>query len=375
MIQSTPYAAGMDISDRDMKVCVFGPGGSLHEEIRVSVERSLLERYLKRLVVLDPVVALETGTHSNWIHDLLLELGFTKVIVADARMLKMISASNKKTDELDARILARFAQSCPELLHPVKPRGEQARQDRRLLSARQVSVESRTKLVSFVRGIVKSTGARLPQCQPENFSALAKELPESLVEILTPVMDVIAKLNESIQVHDELIVKRCADTPVTDRLRQVSGVGPVTSLAFAATIEDPMRFTKNRSVGSFIGLRPKVDKSGMIDKQLRITKAGDKYLRQLLVTSAHTIMRKNSPMTDLKRWGLSIAASGGKKGKRRAAVAVARKLGVLLLALWKSGADYQPLRQRKPTAQASGTTKVVVGNPKRVRESKKASAR
>jgi transposase len=375
MKQSTPYAAGLDISDREMKVCVLGPSGKVHEESTVPVDRDVLKLYFKRLLKLEPVVALETGTHANWVYDLLVELGFSKVIVADARQLKMIYESNKKTDELDARLLARYAQACPDLLHPVQPRGEQARQDRRLLSARNVCVETRTKLVAYVRGIVKSTGARLPSCDPDNFAALVKMLPDSLKPILTPVMSIIGPLSEKIHAFDELIEKRCKANPATKCLKQVNGVGPITALAFAATVEDPMRFTRNRNIASFIGVRPRIDESGTLKKQLGITKAGDGYLRQLLVISAHTILRQRSPVTDLKRWGQSIAKAGGKRGKRRAAVAVARKLAVLLLALWKSGAKYQPLRKRTPTPQEAGAVTPVARVTRRVKSSNARTAK
>ena len=357
MIQSTPYALALDMSDRTAVACLRGPAGEVEEEVTVPLEPALLRGYLRRLLERDPVVVLETGTHANWVYDLLAEVGFSKVIVADARQLKMIYESNKKTDELDARLLSRYAQSCPELLHPVQPRGEEARQDRRLLSARHVCVETRTKLVAYVRGIVKSTGARLPKCDADNFAALVKEVPDALRPMLSPVMRVIGELSKEIGAFDERIEKRCEAHPATKSLKQVSGVGPITALAFAATVEDPKRFTRNRDIASFIGIRPRIDNSGMLEKQLRITKAGDGYVRQLLVISAHTILRQRSPATDLKRWGQSIAKTGGKRGKRRAAVAVARKLAVLLLALWKSGEKYQPVRKRTAAPQEAGAVK------------------
>lgn len=344
MNYSTRYSAGFDTSDRELHIVILEPGGTLFHETSLPLEPGILRVYFRDLSELEPVVSFETGTHANWMYDLLKSLGFTDVIVADARKLKMISQSDKKSDRRDAHTLAKFAQSCPELLHPVQPRGEQARQDRRLLSARKVSIETRTKLIAHVRGIVKSAGARLPSSDPGKFPCLADALPDSLKETLTPVMNIIRKINESISEFDDLIEKRCKNDHTIERLTQVAQVGPITGLAFSATIEDPQRFPRNRAIASFLGLRPKLDQSGEIDKQLPITKAGDGYMRQLLVISAQGILRKNSPASDLKRWGLAIARRGGKRGKKRAAVAVARKLAVLLLSLWKTGADYEPLR-------------------------------
>jgi len=358
----TRFAVGLDTSDREMHIVVLEPGGALFHETALPLDAGVLSIYFRDLSELDPVIAVETGTHANWIYDLLKSLGFADVIVADARKLKMISQSDKKSDRRDAQTLAKFVQSCPELLHPVQPRGEQARQDRRLLGARQVCVETRTKLIAHVRGVVKSAGGRLPSCDAANFPGLAGALPDSLKEILTPVLEIIRQINGTISRFDEQIKQRCKNDPIIERLTQVAQVGPITGLAFAATVEDPKRFRRNRAIASFLGLRPKLDQSGEIDKQLPITKAGDGYMRQLLVISAQGTLRKNSPPSDLKRWGLAIARSGGKRGKRRAAVAVARKLAVLLLSLWKSGADYEPLR-----AQASKDAP----RPKRITRSSK----
>lgn len=348
MNNSTRYAVGLDTSDREVHIVVREPGGAVLHETSLPLDRHILELYFRDLRDLNPVIALETGTHANWLYDLFRVLGFADVIVADARKLKMISQSDKKSDHRDALTLAKFAQSCPELLHPVQPRCEQARQDRRLLSARHVTIEARTKLIAHVRGVVKSTGERLPTCDSDKFPRLAASLPETLRQILTPVMEVVRQMNDTIGQLDELIEQRCKGDPIIETLTQVPHVGPVTGLAYSATIESPTRFHRNRAIASFLGIRPKLDQSGEIDKQLPITKAGDSYLRQLLVISAQGILRRSSPDCDLKRWGLAIATRGGKRGKRRAAVAVARKLAVLLLSLWKSGAEYEPLRNAPP---------------------------
>lgn len=341
--------------------CLRAPDGSTVEESTVPTTPKVVGLYLQRLKGLLPVVALETGTHSNWIYDLLKAAGFEKVIVADARMLKVIFHSTKKTDRLDAQVLARIAQTCPELLHGIRPRGEQARQDRRLLSSRDSCVQSRTRLITHARGIVKSAGGRLASCDADNFPKLVDALPENLRQALAPLFDAIAQLNATIAAYDKLIEARCSGDAVIDRLKQVGGIGPITALAFSATIEDPTRFRRNRTVSSYIGLRPRVDNSGTIQKQLSVTKAGDGYLRRLLVQCAHVILRKSAPASDLKRWGRSLAESGGKRGKRRAVVAVARKLSVLLLTLWKTGADYVPVR---PPADPSPTPQRKPRSPK-----------
>jgi transposase len=131
--------------------------------------------------------------------------------------------------------------------------------------------------------------------------------------------------------------------PETARLQQVHGVGPITALTYVLTIEDPGRFNKSRDVGSFVGLRPRQSQSGKRDPQLGITKAGNRRLRCLLVECAHVLLRKTAPDSALKRWGLRLCERGGKNAKKRAVVAVARKLSVLLHKLWSSGVTYDPL--------------------------------
>jgi transposase len=128
-------------------------------------------------------------------------------------------------------------------------------------------------------------------------------------------------------------------------MRQISGVGVITSLVFALTIDDPNRFHKSRDVGSYVGLRPKQSESGSRRPQLSISKAGDHFVRRLLVNCAQYILGHWGPDCDLRRWGLSLMAHGGKNAKKRAVVAVARKLAVLMHKLWVSGEVYEPLRQ------------------------------
>ena len=161
---------------------------------------------------------------------------------------------------------------------------------------------------------------------------------------MTPLLETIRRLTEQIRDYDRQVVAISQQRyNVSERLQQVGGVGPLTALAFVLTLEEPGRFDKSRSVGAYVGLTPKRDQSGQMDKQLRITKTGDRYLRQLLVTSSHYILGPFGPDSDLRRYGLRIAERGGKNAKKRAVVAVARKLSVLLHHLWKTGVDYEPL--------------------------------
>ncbi len=186
----------------------------------------------------------------------------------------------------------------------------------------------------------------MPKCPARSFHKRAPEhIPEALWPALGPILEQIASLTaERIRDYDrrlEAISEECY--PETTLLRQVEGIGPLTALAFVLTVGDPGRFEKSRSVGAYLGLVPATDRSGERDPQKRISKEGDEMLRRLLVGSAHYILGPFGSDSDLRRHGEKMASRGGKNSKKRAVVAVARKLAVLLHSLWVSGELYDPL--------------------------------
>jgi len=256
--------------------------------------------------------------------------------------------SDKKDDTRDAEMLARIARFDPHLLYPIHHRGKKAQVDLGVIKARDILVKARSILIGHARGSVKSIGQRLSACSAEAFHGrLLQEMPTELKPALEPVMKSIEELSIRIRQYDKQIEQLCTERyPETEKLRAISGVGPITSLAFVLTLEESSRFDNSRAVGPFLGLTPKRDQSGKTDKQLGITKAGDSYMRRLLVGSAQYILGVFGPDCDLRRFGLKLAARGGKNAKRRAVIAVARKLGVLMHHLWKTGAVYDPLYQQ-----------------------------
>jgi transposase len=300
-------------------------------------------------------IALEAGTHSLWVDRLLREMGH-EVIVANPREVPLIYRNKRKSDKLDATALGRLARSDPELLHPIKHRGKQAQIDLAVLRARDGLVAARTQLVNLVRGTVKSYGERLPRCSTKSFpTKAAAALPADLSPALTPVIEQIAELTRRIDQYDEEIKRLTAERyPEAGALQQVKGVGPITSLAFVLTIEDPGRFETSRDVGAYLGLTPGRRQTGESDPEMHITKAGDVFLRKLLVQAAQYILGPFGSDCDLRRWGLCLAGTpasaegqprkGSRQRKKRAIVAVARKLAVLLHALWRNGEVYEPLR-------------------------------
>ena len=336
--------AGLDLGDKYSYLCMIDQqSGEVLEEGRLRTTPEALRRRFASESSLR--IAIETGTHSPWASRVLEECGH-EVLVANSRKLRLIYANKRKTDEVDAENLARLARLDPKLLYPVAHRGEDSQAHMAILRSRQALVGCRTQLVNHVRGAVKSFGARLPKCPARSFHKRAKEhIPEALSPALEPVLEQIGSLTERIRDYERQLEEISKERyPQTDLLRQVEGVGPLTALTFVLTLEDPCRFEKSRSVGAYLGLVPARDQSGERDPQRRISKEGDEMLRKLLVSGAHYILGPFGKDSDLRRHGEKIASRGGKNAKKRAVVAVARKLAVLLHSLWVSAEVYEPLR-------------------------------
>lgn len=330
---------GLDVGDRSSCLCVLDADGEIVEESKVPTTPKAIEARFGSQQ--SSRVVLETGTHANWLHDALEALGH-EVIVADARRLRAISDGDRKDDRRDAETLARLGRSDTRLLSPVDPRAPEARKDLEVLRARAKLVVIRTMLVNHIRGVVKSFGLRMPDCSAERLHKRA--LPPELSHELATMMVMLESTSAAIDAYDAKIAELVeAKYPQTAVLKQVRGVGPITSLCFVLTVGDPRRFKDTRDVGPYLGMTPKKHQSGAKDPKLRITKSGDSMMRTLLVQSAQHLLRRSSPDCDLKRFGTRLALRGGNYSKQRAVIATARKLSVLLLAMWKTGEVYEPL--------------------------------
>jgi transposase len=336
--------AGLDLGDNYSYLCLIDTqSGEVVEEGKL---RTTPEAFRRRFASERPLrIATEAGTHSPWVSRLPEECGH-EVLVANSRKLRLIYANKSKTDEIDAENLARLARLDPRLLYPLKHRGEEAQAHLAIIRSRQALVGCRTQLVNHVRGAIKSFGGRLPKCPAVSFHNKAPEhVPEALWEALGPILEQIGSLTRRILGYDRQLETIAKERyPETELLRQVEGIGALAALTFVLTLEDPYRFEKSRSVGAYLGLVPARDRSGERDPQKRISKEGDEMLRRLLVGSAHYTLGPFGSDSDLRRHGENIASRGGKNSKKRAVVAVARKLAVLLHSLWVSAEVYEPLR-------------------------------
>ena len=332
---------GLDISDRFTSYCLLDDAGEIIEEGRL---RTTPEAFGQRLMGLAARVVIEAGTHSPWVSRLFSEAGL-EVVVANPRKVRLIAQATRKNDRADAETLARLGRLDPKLLGPIKHRSAQAQADLAAVRARAALISARTLLINHVRGVVKSVGIRLPVCDATTFHRVARlHAPDELAIAVAPLLESIEVLTERIKRVDRLVLELVETRyPEARVLQQVAGVGPLISLTFILTVGDPMRFKKSRELGPYLGLVPRQRESGNSAPELRISKVGDGYLRQLLVNGAHFILGYRGPDSDLRRWGLQ-RATGGKNAKKRAVVAVARRLAILLHRLWVTGEVYEPLR-------------------------------
>lgn len=334
---------GLDLGDRQSRYCVLNRRGELVKRGAVMTDKAGMRSWVQQFK--RAWIALEVGTHSPWVSELIQECG-QRAVVANAREVASIAKSDRKGDRHDAETLARLLRLDEKLLHEIHHRSPQARRHRALLQARDSMVRARSRMIASVRMMMKSDGDRLPQCSADAFAARCTDAIASspLRAALLPMCQQIGELTSQIAAYKR-VIEALARTyyPEVERLQQVSGVGPITSLAYVLTLERAERFRHSRDVGAYVGLVRKRRDSGASSPQLRISKAGDGLLRRLLVNNAHYILGPFGRDCDLRRFGLRIASIGGKNAKKRAAVAVARKLSVLLHRLWKTGEVYQPM--------------------------------
>jgi transposase len=339
---------GVDLGDQWSNYCILGLGGETLAEGQFRTRRQEVGEFFQGLAM--SRVVFEVGTHSAWVREVIVGLGH-EVLVANTRRMEGSKRRRRKNDRIDATKLARLGRVDPKSLYPIQHRNTEIREDLLVIRVRDSLVESRTKLISTVRGMVKTMGARLAGCSSVSFSEkAADQIPHEVRVTLQPLLRLIQTLSEEIKSYEKRIEKLGSEKYMdTKLLRQVNGVGPVTSLAYVLTLETPQRFKRGRDVGPYLGLVPQQEDSGDSQPQLGISKTGDRMLRKLLVGSAHYILGPFGPDTDLRRFGMKLSQRGGKNAKKRASVAVARKLAVLLHRLWSSGEVYEPLGHGTPS--------------------------
>lgn len=330
---------GIDLGDRFSSYCMLNEDGDEIERGRIQTTEAGFRRHFENTGKYR--IVMECGAHSPWVNRLLQKLGH-QVIVANSRKIKAITGNESKNDDNDAEGLAHLGYCDPFLLSPIRHRSVERQQDLNLLRARDTLVRARTMIINSVRGLVKSAGARLPKCSTDAFAEKVRDsIPAELNELSTPLLRQVQQLTDHIKLLDHKIEKLDERYPEIKVLRTAPGVGPIVAAGYVLTLEVEA-LQKSRQAGPFLGLRPRQGQSGNSDPQHRISKTGNGYLRHLLVQAGQYILGRFGPDSQLRRWGLKLASSGGKRGKKRAVVAVARKLAVLLHSMWRHKAVFQP---------------------------------
>src|SRR5215470_1365079 len=337
---------GLDLGDRRHRFCALDTEGHVVEEDTLGNTRECLSELSCRDG--GALIVMEAGCHSPWISRYLEGMG-CEVVVSNPRKTRAIYQHERKSDRRDALMLARIARMDQALLYPVRHGSEQAQQDLLRIKLRDSLVRARVGVINSLRFMLKSLGYTIANPSTERFhKVIEDQIPDSMSPVIAPSVRALEELSLRIKLLDrEIIALARTEYPETAWLEQIPGVGSITALYFVLKIGDPDRFERLRDVGAFIGLCPRRDQSGENDPQLRISKRGDVYLRRLLVSAAQYILGPFAPPTALRQYGLALAAGATARAKKRAVVAVARKLSVLLLTVWKNKSPYQAFPQQR----------------------------
>jgi transposase len=337
---------GIDLHVEYSEACILDEDGEVVETSRMRTSRTSLERFFRREAMR---VVMEAGGSSPWVSRLAEGFGH-EVIVCSPRRVRLIAESSLKNDKVDAEVLARLVRLDRGFLSPIRHRSEEAQLLRSRMKIRRAMVDARTAWINTVRGLLRSFGYRVSGTTSRTFAERVDrmKLPVELREAIEPMLEQLDLLSGEIKRRDEELEEIAKELPEVEHLRGIPGVGLIVALYFVLTIDDPDRFRNSREVAAFFGLRPAIRESGSVSHYGRITKEGDPEMRRLLVQAAHAMLRTRAD-SELKRWALALAE---RRGRNKAAVALARKLAVLMHHLWVTGVVYEAFPQ-KDAAQAA----------------------
>lgn len=362
MSNITPkFYVGLDVSKKSIEIYILPGNGQDGKSCRINNEPEQIEQFCRNFKEPKNVLmAMESGTDSPWMSELLVDLGF-QVVVGNAKKLSLIWRNSDKSDRNDAELLARQARNDLKLFAPIQHQSSKLRAALVMIKMRECAVACRTKMINTVRGTLRSFGADTSDVTVDNFTAkIGRHIPKNLHSAMKEIVNEIRLLQLSIKDYDKKIARLCREYPDTRKVDQISGVGNQTALAFVLILGSTERFFSGGGVGKYFGLTPKRDQSGDVDKQLHITKEGNKLMRKLLVQAAQYVMGLG-PECDLRRFGERIASRGGKIAKRKAVVAVARKIAKLMFRLWKYDEVYDP--DHKANRKTARRDKQLGGRP------------
>ncbi len=327
------YYAGFDVSLRTVNICIIDDEGELVAETKLASDVQEIVAYLDELELDIENVGIEAGTLTQYLTYGLQSAGFD-VICMEARQVKgALSAMRNKTDKHEARGIAQILRS--GWYSQVHVKSIESHHIRMLLSSRRAVLSKCVDLENEVRGLFKIFGIKLPpKLGHSAFDVTVRDIieaDETLSHALLPLLEARLALYWSFRELDKRTRKMANKDAVCQRLMTVPGVGFITALTFKAGVDDPSRFKNSRTVGAHFGLTPRRSQSGEIDIDGHISRAGDPDVRSALYTAASALLTRSSRWSSLKAWGMHIAKT---RGHRRAVIAVARKLAVILHRMW-----------------------------------------
>jgi len=333
------HYVGLDVSVRETSVCVVDETGKLLKEAKVPTEPGSIASLLAKGSYVCKRVGLEAGPMSQWLYAELAAAGLPVICVEAQHMRSALAAQRNKTDRNDARGIAQMMRV--GLYRPVHVKTLQSQERRLLLTARKLLQAKLLDLEAELRGTLKNFGLRVGIVGKGGFRQRVRELIEGR-EALTAVMSALLEAHEALQTQYNVLHKRLLDLvrddPLCRRLMTAPGIGPVIALTFQATVDVPTRFPKSRLVGAHFGLTPKRYASGETDHSGRVSKCGDAMMRTALFEGAQALLVCTKKWCSLKAWGMAIAR---RRGVKRAIVAVARKLAVILHRMWLDGTEFR----------------------------------
>jgi transposase len=330
---------GLDVSLNSVSICVVDEAGAIMREGTTCADAasifSFVEPWRARIVR----VGLEAGPMSEWLTANLARLGLPAISLEARQVKAALSAMTVKTDRNDARGIAQIVRTGWYKAVHVKSIGSQ--HARMLAAARKHLVRSIAAAEQVIRGLLRPFGLRVGVVSKKQFAARVGELIDgnpalaSVMEALLAARD--ALMREYGRLH-KLVLRTVRDDPVCRLLMTMPGIGPVSALTFRSTIDDPNRFSHSRSVGAYLGLTPRRYQSGEIDRTGRITKVGDGETRTALFEAANVVLRPSTRWSPIKAWAVRLAQ---RQGTKRAKVALARKMAVVLHRMWRDGAEFR----------------------------------
>jgi transposase len=349
---SSTVFVGLDLGVRKTFLCALDAAGKRLKQGSVPTTEEGLRTWVTAFPGARAV--LETGAPSRWIEAFLRKCGWHAITTDAGHVAPELRNRGEKSDRHDAQRLAELLRVNSAQLAPVVHKPEAYYRDYTVLMARKTAVEMHSTLINQLRSIAKAVGQPLPKCDTASFMGRAAgALPPDLSAATDGLRHILKAVQEAIRKYDDEVETISERHVVTKRFRKIPGVGPLTALAFAVVVFRPERFKNSDALAAYLGLTPRRAQSGPLDPQGRISKQGNRLLRTYLVQAANYILTHGEDC-DLKQWAEAyIARGGGKNARKRAVVAVARRLATKLFALWRSGQDYDPLHATRTAAAAA----------------------